>query len=158
MHSTVPSQFEIVYNKEGECGIFRLTQAVVADVDESDFRCFGFHLNRARDVEIVVASSYFEMTTGNVVVTLTVGENSPRQLSQKMTVINADEIQVGCPDLKFIRGNVSDCLLTVNITAVKSEEISIAVQYVEDELELFDGIGQSVQGQLSLYKGRYFYY
>lgn len=34
--------------------------------------------------------------------------------------------------MKNVRGNVSDCLIKINITAVKSEEVSIAVQYVED--------------------------
>lgn len=98
------------------------------------------------------------MSTGNMNVTITLGKGNKRLLSQKITVFKADEILEQCPDLKKVNGNASECFLQVNVSALRAEEATLVVQYTSDELQLFDGIPQAAQGDLSTIRGRYFYY
>lgn len=51
-----------------------------------------------------------------------------------------------------------DCILTIRFHSFKPITVTSAVQYLDDELELFDGIQQYVKGEISPSKGRYFLY
>lgn len=56
------------------------------------------------------------------------------------------------------RLNTTDCMLKVNITASKDASPTIIAQYIDDELELFDGVQQISKGFLSRGAGRFFYH
>lgn len=78
------------------------------------------------------------------------GDNNDRQLSQRVTIVKAED--VGCD------GANSDCVMEVSVDGVEGTYVTIVAQYLDDEMQLFDGISQVAGGYLSMTKGRYFYY
>lgn len=62
----------IVYNEIGTCPFYKLSKAVQLELGDMETQCISYHLTKVADLEIVIGSSYFELTTGNLVVTLLV--------------------------------------------------------------------------------------
>lgn len=65
------SIFSIVYIREGECPLYNTNRPTLIELPENENRCYEFNLNSGADVQVVVASSYFDMTTGGMNVSYT---------------------------------------------------------------------------------------
>lgn len=79
--------FEISYNAVGKCPIRSFGRVVNLDVDPDSDRCSSYSIGRMKDLEIVIASSYFDMTAGNMNVTVDWNGENKRQLSQRVTLL-----------------------------------------------------------------------
>lgn len=80
-----------------------------------------------------------------------VGGQTRRQLGERVTVITGEELK-GC----FEVGD--GCVMDVAVNSVQGASVTVAVQYSNDEMQLFDGIMQLATGYVSTTRGRYFYY
>jgi hypothetical protein len=66
--------------------------------------------------------------------------NQPRQLSQRVTVIKDDELKPLCAIAKNdSKGKLTDCRMNVRINSYQPLSVVTTVQYIEDELEIFEG-------------------
>ena len=80
--------FSIVYNAEGVCSKYILSRPVVAEVDDNAESCFSYYINRISDLELVIATSYFELTTGNLQVYISWNNDSARrEITQRVTTL-----------------------------------------------------------------------
>lgn len=78
-----------MYLREGECPIFNTNRPVFLKLPEDEERCYAFSLNSLADVQVVVSTSYFDMTTGDLNVSYTINGSNPRQLSTRVATIPA---------------------------------------------------------------------
>lgn len=89
------------------------------------------------------------MTTGNMNVTVDFNDGEERQLFQRVTVLKKEDIM--CQDGE-------QCRMDVSIEGVEGALVTVVAQYLDDEMQLFDGIQQFASGYLSSLRGRYFFY
>lgn len=141
----------------GTCPFYKLGRAVQLDLGELETQCISYHLTKIADLEIVIGNSYFELTTGDLVVSLGQEGNS-RQLSGRISILKSYEIANHCYRDPSQKSNLTDCVITLNVTANKDASPVIVAQYIDEELELFDGLQQISKGFLSRGQGRFFYY
>ena len=127
------------------------------DLDPNEERCSSYLITRMEDIEVVLATAYFALTTGNMNVTVDWNGNGLRELSSRITVIPGTDLNNFCPAASS-SGIRPDCFMNIRFKAVDDVTVSTAVQYTSGELELFDGVQQYVKGPLSNSKGRHFIY
>lgn len=149
--------FDISYNRDNKCPLRNLGRVANIDVDPVEERCSSYLITRMDDIEIVLASAYFAITTGNMNVTVDWNGNNTRLISNRITTINATEINNNCPAASN-SGIRPDCIMSIRFNAFEGATVATAVQFTRGELELFDGLQQYVKGALSNSSPRYFVY
>lgn len=150
------SIFSVVYLRAGECVLQNINIPTLLELPEGEERCYTFNVNSLEDTQIVVASSYLDMTTGDMNVSYTLNGSKEQRLSKRITHLKSSEISSSCSMLHA--SGRHDCLLELTIKSASKKRVNLVVQNSAGQLELFDGIGQHVSCLMSRERGRNFYY
>lgn len=158
--STQDRFFSVVYDQWGRCAPTNINQPLQVDIPEnSSPRCFQFYISKLAPIMVVAVDSYFDMSIGNTEILLNWNNTKESTVEDRVTTYNTTQLLQFCPGLKnYASSNYSGCLLKITIEFQQATSLTLAVQYANDEIELFDGLQVFMSSPLSRSKAMHFHY
>ena len=152
--------FSVIYNQWGRCAPTNVNQPLQVDIPENSYpRCFQFYISKLAPLMVVVVDSYFDRGTGQNTIFLDWNNTKESIVRNRLTTFNTSELLKYCPGLKnYATGNYSACILNLKVEVNRATSLTLAVQYSNEEIELFDGVQVFMKSPLSKFKSMRFHY